>query len=883
MYKKWRQGLAVVLTLCLLLTGTPVLALQGEPEYSFDSATVSALQREAEQALQLPDIVTAAEAEQNGYVARLASQESNLNTLVFQNRDGSCTMRLYAHPVKYVTEGGETRDISLAMRQENTGDIVSADHGVETVFSPLMQNGIRLSYEDISLRMLPLLGDEGLSSGPSESVGAGATVRPMVRAELSPEGRTVRYTLDAVTSLEYELTYAGFKEDIVVRQYTGQTEYRFLLQTGGLQLEQRRESLVLTDDGGTVRATLGDILIFTADERNNTRGELQFEPVRDGELYLLTVCLDADYLRDERTVYPIRIDPTLEVSYYTAGANAIEDVTLNSETDSDGSSTALFLGRRSYGAARVLMKFPGIDYGVLSSAVTIQSAYVEFRDLMCEAEELPVSCHRFIGNNWTESTAEWSNVNVNKYDTTPLSSHVISYANGLRQPEGHWYRFPVRDAVVTWQLNAARRNQGLLFKTTDAIENGSSYLYKTIGSFNRSSNRPSIVITYGPRYSVTVQQTSASVLVGGTVQLSATATPSGSEIVWVSNDRRIATVDALTGVVTGVAPGTAEIRAAVYDNTGLSIYSSPCTVTVRDPDPFHPYNIEYMRIKKYDRTAFGGDSDITTVVTKSYLSSNQYFEAYAPGRQNIAFTVNNSLIETLNAQESSFQEYPNMYLPNFYYHLAKLGVDEMVDNNIIDYGSAEYYGIWASESNRLLLGANKATSQIRLVLATVTAVYSIYNFVSSIKTMSMTINTTQTYYNADYRSAAYLADDLLDDMTNNPNSNAVMLGTSTGDVSYNQVADSRGMSYFYSQNYDNYVEQYGSDAMLATNRLFISKAKDAGKTFWFSHDPIKQLSNVQYESSTYTYELRYLEEIYEIIISNSNIKQSGDYWYLVVQ
>ena len=110
-----------------------------------------------------------------------------------------------------------------------------------------------------------------------------------------------------------------------------------------------------------------------------------------------------------------------------------------------------------------------------------------------------------------------------------------------------------------------------------------------------------------------------------------------------------------------------------------------------------------------------------------------------------------------------------------------------------------------------------------------------------------------------------------------------MLGTSTGDVSYNQVADSRGMSYFYSQNYDNYVEQYGSDAMLATNRLFISKAKDAGKTFWFSHDPIKQLSNVQYESSTYTYELRYLEEIYEIIISNSNIKQSGDYWYLVVQ
>ena len=94
--------------------------------------------------------------------------------------------------------------------------------------------------------------------------------------------------------------------------------------------------------------------------------------------------------------------------------------------------------------------------------------------------------------------------------------------------------------------------------------------------------------------------------------------------------------------------------------------------------------------------------------------------------------------------------------------------------------------------------------------------------------------------------------DLLENMTNNPNSNTVMLGTNANGVSYNQVAAQQGRSYFYSANYNNYVNQYGSDAMLATNRAFISNAKNAGKTFWFSHNPLTQLSNSAYANSTYT-------------------------------
>lgn len=69
--------------------------------------------------------------------------------------------------------------------------------------------------------------------------------------------------------------------------------------------------------------------------------------------------------------------------------------------------------------------------------------------------------------------------------------------------------------------------------------------------------------------SLTLSQTSASVQVGGTVTL--TATPkdasgnvvSGQTVTWSSDASGVASVNSSTGVVTGVAPGTATITAAV--------------------------------------------------------------------------------------------------------------------------------------------------------------------------------------------------------------------------------------------------------------------------------------------------------------------------------
>jgi hypothetical protein len=85
--------------------------------------------------------------------------------------------------------------------------------------------------------------------------------------------------------------------------------------------------------------------------------------------------------------------------------------------------------------------------------------------------------------------------------------------------------------------------------------------------------------------SIAVTPSAASVAVGGTVQLTATASPkkTASSFAWSSSDGAVATVSA-SGLVTGVAAGTATIRASAGGVTG----SATVTVTTSPPPSDDP-------------------------------------------------------------------------------------------------------------------------------------------------------------------------------------------------------------------------------------------------------------------------------------------------------
>lgn len=288
--KRSHKLLSLILTICIAMSMLAGFA----PANAVADTTATGSEE-----FELPDIVDSVEAKENDYVGRVEAEEKDLYTFVFANGDGTNTMRIYSHPVKYVAEDGSIRDIALDIEAKRGGGFVTADHEIVTTFESKLTDGITLEYKDVKIILVPEL---GLGTMPT--------------AELSTGGKVVTYEMNDVTSFVYELTYAGFKEDIVVEEYTGQTEYEFTLLTNGLTLCEEYGSYYLADAEGNIEASIGDIIVFTSDERNNTMGSMTYETVRANQEYVLTIHLDADYLADKDTVYPIRIDPTIRRDDY---------------------------------------------------------------------------------------------------------------------------------------------------------------------------------------------------------------------------------------------------------------------------------------------------------------------------------------------------------------------------------------------------------------------------------------------------------------------------------------------------------------------------------------------------------------------------------------
>ena len=68
---------------------------------------------------------------------------------MFANGDGTNTMRVFSHPVKYIADDGSVRDISLDIEAKRGGGFVSADHGVVTTFESKLTDGISLEYQKV--------------------------------------------------------------------------------------------------------------------------------------------------------------------------------------------------------------------------------------------------------------------------------------------------------------------------------------------------------------------------------------------------------------------------------------------------------------------------------------------------------------------------------------------------------------------------------------------------------------------------------------------------------------------------------------------------------------------------------------------------------------
>ena len=420
------------------------------------------------------DFVSAEDAENYSIVSRDTASEIDLNSLIFNTSKGEKVEFFYPYDIKYIDGEGFVHDKDTTIVRSENG-FVSEGTGVRISFPDKLSDGVSITSSDdkYSVSFSPLSVSENYLDGV-----------------LDADNTTVRYE-GLKESLEYGASYSGLKENIILNEYNGTSSWSFRLQTNGLSLGIMNGQYVLTD-GDVYVMYFGSIIAFTADDKNNTFGEMTVETATESQEYILTVTVPEEWLVSEDTSYPVTIDPSITVNY-ASGSSAIQDEIISSTTTYPATYDVIYVGKGNNNEIlRGVICFPNLDL----TGKCITAASLEIRDVMCESTPTLVEMYEYTGSAWSEDTTlTWSNASS---CGDLLDSHYIKWAGGNAGSDLQRYSFDITPLALKWASGAASPSQGVLIKTTDAFENASGSFHRCFASKDYGSNtlKPSLIITY---------------------------------------------------------------------------------------------------------------------------------------------------------------------------------------------------------------------------------------------------------------------------------------------------------------------------------------------------------------------------------------------------
>ena len=210
--------------------------------------------------------------------------------------------------------------------------------------------------------------------------------------------------------------------------------------------------------------------------------------------------------------------------------------------------------------------YTAVDKKDITDPWTVSNA---FRKMVSNDEKSTVSGNDGdnTGNGNTETktdakaTISATSVSLKKGDTTTLTVSVTPAGAAFTTTWG------TSDASVATVNNGTIKAEGAGTATITA-----AVLVPSTDTVNGVTQEFSCTVTVtetAPNYTKVTISGTAEVTVGKTVTLTATTDPAGGKVTWSSDNDKIAKVDG-SGVVTGVAEGTANIKATCADATNIT-------------------------------------------------------------------------------------------------------------------------------------------------------------------------------------------------------------------------------------------------------------------------------------------------------------------------
>lgn len=406
-----------------------------------------------------------------GHISRLKDNEE-MNTYSFRNTDNTITTYYLGENAKYLDNTGNVVEKNTSLKTI-IGGYTMADNNVDVVFPLIITRGIRYSGNGMSFNMTPV-----------------SDVKAIAR--LSNNNSVIyKDVFGEYTSLEYTPTLSGFKEDIILEQYFGKTEFHFTLATDNLTVYKENNSyyLVPSTESGEEQSKIEipPIVAYDSTGRFDV-GTLDFQLIEEGT-YSVTVSVNEQFLTDDDTVYPVRIDPSFS-------DNDQEGFILDAPVFSNrpdlncGNFIYLTAGYTddTYKIGRVLVKTPGF-FNNMSLGTCTSDMITSVKYCCVDASgHGPQYIHIYRNvSSWDESTVTWRN--------KPSYYNVVDWG-GTMNTAGSITKFDITSLVKSWKENVYDWNAGFVMVNSDEINQSKKKAPFSSEYAADTSLRPYIEFTY---------------------------------------------------------------------------------------------------------------------------------------------------------------------------------------------------------------------------------------------------------------------------------------------------------------------------------------------------------------------------------------------------
>lgn len=403
---------------------------------------------------------------------------------VFAHPDGSMSSEVMLEPVHY-KDGNEWKEIDNTLIPSSKTNEVENKENEFTVRFPE-----KPSDEGYSQLFSYHLNGKDVSFGINNKSDANSKQYSDVQETtlVSNENQATFKELFKDVTFEYIVDGSKVKENIILDSYQGKNAFEFFIKGSGMDAKKRNDGVIeFTDtETGKFLFIIQKPYMFDSSGEKETESDLSHRVTQNIEAvtggFLLTVTADEAYLKDPERVYPVIIDPWIDV--FDAKDTYVSE---KAPTSNFSNESFLYVGNDTVkGKTRSLLKW---DLPTIPNAI-VTGGEIGLRQNDSLSSET-VNVHKLTAG-YTPTTVNWNNQPA--FDATPVQSR------GGTQWSGYNY-FPIDSLVKEW-VSSPSKNYGVVLKFPNDKEGTSGrktfYSQENTAHSKTFPTKPKLVVYYRP-------------------------------------------------------------------------------------------------------------------------------------------------------------------------------------------------------------------------------------------------------------------------------------------------------------------------------------------------------------------------------------------------